>query len=392
LEATLAGRLGELQRAQETGGEILAARGRELNDLRAELGSLTGRIGQVESAGQRSEQASDNLRGEIAALKCELAEQRSFPPSDSLIRGLEAAQGAKIQELQDQIAKGQERLEVREAQVNGIKTELQGLGGRLAEANSFAQELRTWVKSETESAGKLSEGLRAEWAALRDQFHERRDKDLAIEGIEAALGAKIEEFKNRVEQQLSALESRDGERAEWIKSVEQGFGARMAELENQFGEKLRALDGGRDESRQLSSEVSALVDRIARQEFEAQQARTCAADEARRTEQQEERLKAEIAGLQADLKEQRQSTQLVGSLVKGIEESFHPKINQIGQHLAREQARGESLDAEFANLTGPEVRSNNSNGRCRAEQIRMAAGRRNRQPSRGTRTERGAPG
>ena len=350
LEETLVARIGELQRGQVIGGEVLEARARELSDLRAELGSLTGRIGQVESAGQRGEQASDNLRGEIAALKCELAAQRSFPPPDSLIRGLEAAHGAKIQELQDQIAKGQKRLEAREAQFKGIETELGGLGGRLAEANSFAQELRTWVKSETESAGKLSEGLRGELAALRDQFHERRDKDLAIEGIEAALGAKIEEFKNRVEQQLSALESRGGERAEWIKSLDQSFVARMAELENQFGEKLRALEGGRDESGQLSSELSALADRIARQEFEAQQARTCAANEARRTEQQEECLKAEIAGLQADLKEQRQSTQLVGSLVKGIEESLHPKIDQIGQHLAREQARGESLDAECAKL------------------------------------------
>ena len=350
LEETLVARIGELQRGQETGGEVLAARARELSDVRAELRSLTGRIGQVESAGQRGEQASDNLRGEIAALKCELAEQRSFPPPDSLIRGLEASHGAKIQELQDQIAKGQECLEAREAQFKRIEAELGGLGGRLAEANSFAQELRTWVKSETESVGKLNEGLRAELAALRDQFHERRDKDLAIEGIEAALGAKIEEFKNQVEQQMRALESRDGERAEWIKSLDQSFGARMAELENQFGEKLRAFEGGRDESGQLSSELSALADRIARQEFEAQQARTGAANEAQRTEQLEESLKAEMAGLQADLKEQRQSTQLVGSLVKGIEESLHPKIDQIGQHLAREQARGESLDTECAKL------------------------------------------
>jgi len=350
LEGTLVARIGELQGAQETGGEVLAARARELSDLRAELRSLTGRIGQVESAGQRSEQASDNLRGEFAALKFELVEQRKLEPADSVIRGIEAAHSAKIQALQDQIAKGQERLEGRDAQFRGIETELLGLGGRLAEAESVAQQLRTWVKSETESAGKLSEGLKTEIAALRDQFHDRRDKDLAIERIEAALGARIEEFKNQLGQQLSTLEGRDGELTGWIKTLDQSFGPRMTELENQLGEKLRNLEGGREDTGQLRSELSALADRIARQESTTQQAEAFAANEAQRTQQREECLQAEMTGLQADLTEQRQNTQLVGSLIKGIEENLHPKIDQIGYHLAREQARVESLAAEFAKL------------------------------------------
>ncbi len=348
LEETLVARINDLQNAQEIGGEVLEARAHELSDLRAELQSFAGRMGRVESAGQQTERVSDTLRGEIAALKFELEEQRRLQPADSVIRGIESAHSAKIQELQDQIAKGQERLEAREGHFRGMETELQGLGGRLAEAESAAQQLRTWVESETKSAGKLSEGLKTELAALRDQFHERRGKDLAIEGVEAALGAKIEELKNQIGNQLSALEGRDGERTEWIKRLDQSFGARMAELENQFSEKLRGLECGRDESGQLRSELSVLADRIAGQEIATHRAQPCAADEAQRTQQLEESLKAEMARLQADLKEQRQSTQPVDSLIKGIEESLQPKIDQIGQHLAGEQARVESLDAEFA--------------------------------------------
>jgi chromosome segregation ATPase len=250
LEETLVARISELQRGQEIGGELLERRERELSDLKTELQSFAGRIGLVESAGQQTERVSDTLRGEIAALKSELVEQRQLEPTDSMIRGIEAAHSAKIQALQDQIAKGQERLEAREVQFRGIETELRGLGGRLAEAESVAQEARTWVKTETESTGKLSEGLITEIAALRDQFHEWRDKDLAIEGIEAALGAKIEEFKNQVGQRLSALEGRDGERAEWIERLDQSFGSRVTELENQLSEKIRALEGGREESGQ----------------------------------------------------------------------------------------------------------------------------------------------
>jgi len=350
LEETLVARIGELQRGQEIGGEVLEARARELSDLRSELQSFAGRLGLVESARQQTEQLSDALRGEIAALKLELVEQRKLEPADSVIRGIEAAHGAKIQELQDQIAKGQERLEAREVQFRGIEAELRGLGGRLAGTESVAEQLRTWVKCETESAGKLSEGLKTEIAALRDQFHERRDKDLAIEGIEAALGAKIEEFKNQVGQRLSTLEARDGERTESIKRMDQSFGPRMTELENRLSEKLRVLEGGREESGLLRSELSALADRIAGQEFEVQQARACAANDAQRTQQLEECLQAGLAGLQADLEEQRQRTQPEDSLIKGIEESLNPRIDQIGQHLASEQARVESVEAELAKL------------------------------------------
>jgi chromosome segregation ATPase len=348
LEEALVARIGELQRGQEIGGELLERRERELSDLKAELQSFAGRLSLVDSARQQTEQLSDALRGEIAALKFELEEQRKLESANSVIRGIEAAHSARIQELQDQIAKGQERLEAREAQFRGIETELQGLGGRLAETESVAEQFRTWVKCETESAGKLSEGLRTEIGALRDQFHERRDKDLAIEGIEAALGAKIEEIKNQVGQQLSTLEGRDGELTEWIKGLDQSFGARMTELENQLSEKLRALEGGREESGQLRSEVSVLADRIDRQESTTQQAQAFAASEAQGTQQLVNGLKAEMAGLQADLNEQRQRTPPTDSLIKGIEESLQPRIDQIGQHLAREQARVESLDAEFA--------------------------------------------
>ncbi|MDP2603129.1 MAG: hypothetical protein Q8S00_11115, partial [Deltaproteobacteria bacterium] len=324
LEEALVARIGELQRGQEIGGELLERRERELSDLRAELRSFAGRIGLVESAGQQTERVSDALRGEIAALKLELVEQRKLEPAASVIRGIEAAHNAKIQALQDQIAKGQERLEAREVRFSGIETDLQGLGGRLAEAESVAQQLRTWVKSETESAGKLSEELKTDVAALRDQFHDRRDKDLAIEGIEAALGAKIEEFKNNVGQKLGALEGRESERADWIKSLDQSFGARMTELENQLSEKLRGLDGGREETGQLRSEMSVLADRIARQELTTQQAQAFAANEAQGTQQLVNSLKAEMTGLRADLNEQQQKTPPTDSLIKGIEESLQP--------------------------------------------------------------------
>ena len=351
LEATLVARISELQNAQKSGGEVLEARERDLSDLRSGLRRFAGRIDLVESGGRQSEQASDALRGEIATLKAELAEQQSrFQPVDAAIQRVEEALGAKIQQLADQIAKGQKRLEGRDAQFTGMETELQRLGGRLAEEESAAQRLQTWVKRETESAGKLSEGLIAELAALRDQFNERRNKDLATEEFAAALGAKIEELKSQVGRRLSALESQDGERTEWIKALDQSFGAKFGELEHQLSEKLRVLEGGRDESGQLRSELSALVERIARQELTTQQAQAFAANEAQRTERLEDRLKAELAGLQADLNEQRQKTQPADSLIKGIEESLQPKIEQIGQHLAREQSRVESVEAEFAKL------------------------------------------
>jgi len=348
LEETLVARIGEPQKERKVGSEIPEGYVHELSALQTELQGFARRMSLVEAAEQQTDRFGGQLRGEIAALKAELVEQQGrLQPADSVIRGIEAAHNAKIQALQDQITMGQERLEARGVRFSGIETELQGLGGRLAEAESAAQQLRTWVKSETESAGKLNEELKTDVAALRGQFHDRRDKDRAIEEIEVALGAKIEEFKNNVGQQLRDLEGREGERADWIKALDQGFGARMTELENQFSEKLRALDGGREESGQLRSELSVLADRIARQELTTRQAQAFAANEAQGTQQLVHSLKAEMTGLRADLNEQQQRTPPTDSLIKGIEEILQPKIDQVGQHLAREQARVESLDAEF---------------------------------------------
>lgn len=356
LEETLSARVGELQAAQKIGAEVLEARARELGDLRGELQGFAERIVKLESTGQHSAQESDTLHSEITALKREVAEQRDRQPAEPVIRAVEAAFSARIHEVHGRIDKEQERWQARESQFGGIETELQKLGGRLAESEAAAEQLGRWVRSETESARSLNEGLKTELISLRDLLHEQRGQDLDFEKTEAALREKIDEVKNQVGQQLSALEGREGELAEWIKRLDQGFGNRMAELENQLSEKFGGLDASREESRQFRSELSALADRIARQEFEAQQGRASTTDETQRTEQLASRLTVEMTGLHADLNAQRQSMQLVESLVKGIEGSLYSKIDLIEKHLAKEEARGDDRDVEFTKLQS-EVRA-----------------------------------
>ena len=104
LEETLLARISELQKQQKIGDEIPETYVPQLSAFQAELQGLAKRMSLVEATGQQTERIGNHLREEIAALKAELVEQQGkLRQAASVIRGMEAALSAKIEELQNQL-------------------------------------------------------------------------------------------------------------------------------------------------------------------------------------------------------------------------------------------------------------------------------------------------
>jgi chromosome segregation ATPase len=85
-------------------------RERELSALRAAIEDVSTRIGRMEFAARESGQLGDTLRGEIDTLKSEINEQRQrLGPIPSMLRGIDAAFRAKLEELQNQLVRKQSK-------------------------------------------------------------------------------------------------------------------------------------------------------------------------------------------------------------------------------------------------------------------------------------------
>jgi hypothetical protein len=110
LEATLHAKIGDLQTGLRSAREGLVGRERELSALRAAVEDVSTRIGSMEFAARESGQLGNTLRGEIDTLKSEINEQRQrLGPIPSMLRGIDAAFRAKLEELQNQLVSKQSK-------------------------------------------------------------------------------------------------------------------------------------------------------------------------------------------------------------------------------------------------------------------------------------------
>jgi DNA repair exonuclease SbcCD ATPase subunit len=355
--------LGAKLEAQEerTGQKIraLASGHEELLRLKPEVKTLTQRIDLVESAAQgvqsqtdefteRAGQLEESFKGAISALKAEVAElneqQRAFPLPDELLREMERKQGAKIDELQRQLAVEREGFD---HWANGLResfgSELSAMQARLSERQSQLEyrhaRLERLEATVMTSIGALESQLkeklqpderdREQWAKLGSEVGALGERTSRLEAQGRQTADRIEASSTHVEQRLADLR---GE----ISVFQASFDQRLARLPESI---VRSLE----ETHRAN--VSQLEER-ATQKFSLYDRRD--SERAQLTEQALDCLKAELATLKTAFEQQQNGLPYADSLPQTIQELLGTQIDELDQKLAERFIFIDSREAERA--------------------------------------------
>ena len=203
-------------RIQDLGGqlsqerELLKERDRQLEGLRLEASTLTGRLSETQSAKER---AQTLLQDEIEKRE-EMLQAR-----DSATTRLEEKLNAKLRDLASRLSEREELLKERDGQLEELQSQLDTLARRLADM---------------ESAKEQAESSRQEEFRTREQM--LGTKDTAIRELEARLGVKIQDLASQLSEKEELLKNRD----EQLQELRSKVGALTGQLNEMKSAKERA--------------------------------------------------------------------------------------------------------------------------------------------------------
>jgi chromosome segregation ATPase len=224
LEETLLANVSELQTGLQSAGEALVGRERELSILRATIEDVSTRIGRIEFVTHQTDQLSNTLRGEIAALKTEVHEQQQrLVPMDSALRGVEAALRAKIEELQNQLGHKLSTI-VGRGELAELKATLQTLTQRLARVEPTAAQIRAAETAGAQAAVGNAMGSEAAMVQSGEQ--------LTGQPLDTLTTLTAESPRNPGEQSIS----RDAEK-EQLRRLQQRMSAEIERVRAELKEK-----------------------------------------------------------------------------------------------------------------------------------------------------------
>ena len=187
--------------------------------------------------------------------------------------------------------------------------------GRLKAAVSDDQAV---VASEAQHTEQVIEGLKADIAVLEAKLRETEDtvhrKDVASQKMEETLRTEIRDLQSVVKKKEEALESRDSE------------------------------------VNDLKSKTDVLVERVTHLELAIQQAKGEAASEAQHAEQVIEGLKANIAVLEAKLRETEDAVHRKDVASQKTEETLRTEIRDLQSVVKKKEEALESRDSEVNDL------------------------------------------
>ena len=436
LETGLAAKLAEQEERTAESSGALASVHEKLLGLEPEMRALAQRIGQLESAtrtaqGQadagamRAGQLEESFKSAMTGLRAEVAElaeqQRAFRLPDEQMCEIERKLGAKIDDLQRELAVEREgfdhwgkglresfgselsamqarlserqsqieyrysRLEERleetvkasivdlEAKVNerlrpqdgdqerwgNLCSELGALGERANRFESEARQIEDRVTTTGQEFEKSLADLRAEIIAVQTTLEQRpaTSSESVILGLETTLRANLCQLEERVAQKFTAYDSRDSERAERTEQSITGLRAELESLKAFLDQQQSSLPSAEglahavEES--LKSKILELDQKFA-DRFTAVDNRDL--EGARRAHETVEALQTGIAALQGEMTALKAGMRegpetLADSAIRGLEESFGAKIQDLRQQLAQKLDLLDQRDTERTQQT-----------------------------------------
>ena len=171
----------------------------------------------------------------------------------------------------------------------------------LARLKATVTDGQAAAASKVQQAEQVIEDLRAMVAGLQAQLREAEEtiqrKEAASQKMEESLGAEIRDLQSAVKQKEEALESRDSE------------------------------------INDLKSKANVLTTQVSHLELAVEQAKGAAASEVYRAEQVIDGLKAEIAILQAQVRQKEQIVGAAGLSIKGVDRKQDKPVVELNAGL-----------------------------------------------------------
>jgi predicted nucleic acid-binding Zn-ribbon protein len=235
----------------------------------------------VASEVQHAEQTIEGLKANITALEARLLEtEDTVHRKEVASQKMEENLSTEIRDLQSVVKKKEEDLEIRQSEINDLKSKIDVLIEQVTQLGLAIRQAKGEAASEAKHAEQVIEGLKANITALEARSRETEDiahrKEAAAQKMQESLSTEIRDLQSVVKKKEEALESRDSE------------------------------------VNQLKSKTDVLTGQVSQLELTIGQAKGKAASEAQHAEQVIEGLKIKIATLQTQLS---QAEQIVGGLI-----------------------------------------------------------------------------
>lgn len=317
---------------------LLKSRDEELEALKAELGSLSHRFGDLEAAKKRSE---DLLRQELTQ-KSEVLEANELS-----IRNEEKRLSEKFKALEAQLSE-------KDRHLRGLDAEMRALQKQLGESTAAKERAEQLYQQDSL---KAQEALRAK-DSLIEELEQKRNvtaqglhdelaqKDLLLQVRDdelKGLKAELKAVTQRSNDMAAAKEQTERSLAEEVlKTQRLGEQQEVANraLQDRLGKEIKELHG------QLSERRESLISRE-REITELKAQIATVAEQSTKIKTASERT---VGSLQRQLSKETENRRAADSAHKLLEESLKSKIETLEKQLAERQRSVGGRDAEVVSL------------------------------------------
>jgi chromosome segregation ATPase len=322
----------------------------EFNDLKANLDSIAARLSQVEDTARQAVQTRDQLHTHAARLQSDLARQQVLYEAQTLrLQELTENLGAKFRGLEESAQRQAQNGSTAEADFKDLKVQLGAFTARLEQVEASSRRFESQAIEAVERLEELKslELPRTELtdlAASVDQRLENTRRELG-ETMAARIAQELGGMRSRLEEVTRRLDSAppeasamdyEADRTRWNEEIDHKIAIGMRRLGEEIRQELRSTASGKMDQANFQNEWSALADRIAKAECNAQQSA--------------ERLAAEIDIVGRGLSRQQDRQQAADEFLKNVQNTLRTKLEEIEKLLVRQQDSFQQRDAQSTEL------------------------------------------
>jgi chromosome segregation ATPase len=169
MEASLGGKIHDLQNEVKNKEESLKIRANEVKILKSKMDALEKQAAQLAQAmqeakdeltseGMRVEHLTGNSQKTIATLEAQLRKTEEIVRGkDSTIKGLEQSYTARVQDLESQVRNREDLLAGRDEQIDDLKSQVKVLTNGIKDMSSFFKQAEALAAIEVQDTGKVSQ-------------------------------------------------------------------------------------------------------------------------------------------------------------------------------------------------------------------------------------------
>ncbi len=311
--------IGELRNQLADKQQRLNSRDGELGELRAQMAGLEERAQQFATANEQSiaiaqdsERVRRELESEIAGLRFELAsKEQALADRQAALTELEEVLRSRTEELQRQHEQTRQRFDLKELEIQNLRSETTSLSARIAELET------------------------------------------ALETGQASIH-KADEIRGTFETQLAELRATLAEKEIALAEQEQSFAivqtrltGELKDLQDRLAAKDADLNTHTSELQQAQADITTLIEQKAKLELLQTQTERLLSAQADQIRQQ---VRAELATLENNLQEKDERLRATQQRIAQSEEYFDAKVSGLQLQLAEKQLLVEARQSEIDNL------------------------------------------